>query len=108
MIPGELHEDLIALAEGMFAGLTQDEAMVARLYAEGNPFDGICDLMENTPSSAKATLYRAAKKLGVSHRRIPYLVGIHDARAHSRALREDIVHVMVTRTSTGTITTLEA
>lgn len=107
MIPGELHEDVIALAEGLFDGLTPDEAMVVRLHADGNSYDAIADLMENAPSSAKATLYRAAKKLGVSHRRIDYLVGIHDARAHSRALREDTVHVIVTRTSTGQVSSLE-
>ena len=107
MIPGELHEDLIALAEGLFEKLTPDEEMTVRLHAGGMTFDEICQMMENTPSSAKATLYRACKKIGVSHRLIDYLVGIHDARAHSRALREDTVHVIVTRTSTGQVSSLE-
>ena len=107
MLPDQLHEDLIARAEGLFAGLTEDETMAVRLRAEGSSFDQIADLMENTASSAKATLYRACDKIGCPAARIGYLVGIHDARAHARALREDVVHVIVTRTSTGAVASLE-
>jgi DNA-binding NarL/FixJ family response regulator len=97
MIPDELPEELIAQAEGLFAGLTEDEQVVVRLHADGWCYREIAASMGKSVSSVKSSISRACKKNGCTAERIAYLVGVHDARAHSKALREDTVHVVVTR-----------
>ncbi len=97
MIPNELSGDLIALADSLFDTMTNDEATVVRLYADGENYDQIAELLHSTASSVKSAMYRACNRLEVKPARMGYLVGIHDARAHIKAMREEEVHVIITR-----------
>ena len=98
MIPDELPVETIEQAEGLIARLTNDERMVVRLSAAGKSYEEIARLSDVTSSSVKSAMYRACKRLGgISPQHIVYLLGVHDARAHAKAFREDEVHVIVTR-----------
>jgi len=97
MIPGEMDHEIIAQAEEIFGQMTPDEIGVVRLHAAGWAYDQIGEMTGISASSAKSAMYRACRRIGVKPARIAYLVGVHDARAHSAAFREDEVHVIVTR-----------
>jgi DNA-binding NarL/FixJ family response regulator len=97
VIPNELSETIILQAEGIFDELTEDERLVVRFHAEGHCYPQIAAAMGKSVSSVKSSIARACRKKNVNGARLDYLVGLHDARAHSAALREDTVHVVVTR-----------
>jgi DNA-binding NarL/FixJ family response regulator len=95
--PGELLPEVIAQGEGVFCRLTEVEEAVVRMHADGLCYEQIGQHTGASRSSVASAMSRACKKIGVTPQRMSYLVGIHDARAHGRALREETVHVVITR-----------
>jgi DNA-binding NarL/FixJ family response regulator len=100
MIPGELAPDVLAQGEGVFCRLTEVEEAVVRMHADGLCYEQIGAHTGASRSSVASAMQRACRKVGVTPQRMSYLVGIHDARAHGRALREETVHVTITRNGT--------
>jgi DNA-binding NarL/FixJ family response regulator len=98
--PCELPDCLIRQGEGVFCALTEVEEAVVRMHADGLCYEQIGQHTGASRSSVASAMSRACKKIGVTPQRMSYLVGIHDARAHGRALREDTVHVTVARNGT--------
>ena len=105
MIPGESPEDTIRRAEFVLDCLTEVERAVVRMHDDGLGYEQIGQIIGSSRSSVASAMSRACKKVGVTPQRMSYLVGIHDARAHGRALREETVHVVITRS--GTVHRLE-
>jgi DNA-binding NarL/FixJ family response regulator len=97
VIPCELPDCLIRQGEGVFCDLTEVERAVVRMHADGLCYEQIGQVIGSSRSSVASAMSRACKKVGVTPQRMSYLVGIHDARAHGRALREETVHVVITR-----------
>jgi DNA-binding NarL/FixJ family response regulator len=100
VIPCELPDCLIRQGEGVFRALTEVERAVVRMHADGLCYEQIGAHTGASRSSVASAMQRACRKVGVTPQRMSYLVGIHDARAHGRALREETVHVTITRNGT--------
>jgi DNA-binding NarL/FixJ family response regulator len=97
-LPGQLPEDLIERADALFEGVTLLEQEIVRMLTTGAMQSDIALALNCHVSSIKSAIDRVrTKKTIASTNVLIYLCGLHDARAHARALREDTVHVIVSR-----------
>lgn len=97
-IPGQLPEDLIERADTLFEGVTLLEQEVVRMLTTGATIADIALSLSSAPSSVKDAIARVKTKRTIATTGfLIYLCGIHDARAHARALREDTVHVIISK-----------